>query len=510
MRLAAIDIGTNSIRCIIVATDDRGGFRVLDDEKAAVRLGEGLTQSGNISAAAWERARQALVRMRHIADGLGVESIVAVATSAVRKAANGAAFVAAMENEAGFPLRVISGEEEAELALLSASRHFDLGAAPHALVDIGGGSIEIVLTAGALVEAMWSLELGAVFLSERFLTSDPVSRFELATLRHHIRHSLRQVLPRAAHSHLNCLIGSGGTITTIGAMLMARRGERYDSLSGYEIIRSDIVHLLAMLQRTTCRERRNLPGLNPERADIIVAGVTLVDELMDVLDLNMLRINEGGIREGLIVQSLAGHGLLPEQRPSDWRDSVLRLSRACHTDEAHSRQVSQLALTLFDALPENVGLDPRARILLEAAGLLHDIGYFINYAKHHKHSFHLIRHAELFDFSPREKEIIANVARYHRKTLPKKNHENYAGLTPADRDLVCKLGGILRLADGLDRRRTQSVRTLACRLIRGCCEVVLQGEGDLAVEAHGGAKKSDLFAQAFACRVSVTVQGEGC
>ena len=496
-RLAAIDIGSNSIRCLVVEAGENGGYRILDDEKATVRLGEGLHLTKRISPAAWERAREALLRMGKIAEGLGVLAVEAVATSAVRRAENGAEFVAAIKAETGIDIRVISGEEEAELAVLSARHHFSMRSTPYALVDIGGGSAEIVLATGSMVEHMVSLGLGAVYLSEKFLTSDPPGKKEIEDLHKHIRKKLKKNLARNLRQPLQKIIGSGGSITTIARILMAQRGETYDSVNRYDVLHSEVVHLLAMLQRMPCKERKLVPGLSPERADIIVAGMVVMDEIMRFLGGNILRINECGIREGLVLQSLEKLGLFIRQPVKNWRESVENLARTCHVDLIHAEQTRQLASTIFDVVAPVSGFQERDRTLLEAAALLHDIGYFINYAKHHKHSYHLIRHANLFDISPREKELIANIARYHRKSLPGKNHINFNQLSPDDQDRVAKLGGILRLADGLDRRRAQEVKNLEGRLENGSLVLTLRGKENLDVEIYAGGIKGDLFEKAF-------------
>ncbi|MBE0617647.1 MAG: Ppx/GppA family phosphatase [Proteobacteria bacterium] len=502
--LAAIDVGTNTIRCI-VAEAAPGDFRVLDDERAVVRLGEGLSATGEISPAAWERAREALERMRKIAEGLGATVIEAVATSAVRRASNGAEFVAAMERDAGVRLRVISGEEEAELAALSARHHFEMANTRYALLDLGGGSVEVVTAVGEHIEGIRSLELGAVVLTERFCRRDPLPARDLERLRKHVRKQLRRHLPVEDFVPQMC-VGSGGTVTTLGAMAMALRNERYGSVHGYEVMRSEIVHLLAMLSRKTQKERRSVAGLGPDRADIIVAGVAVVDLVMEHLGVNVLTVNERGIREGLILKSLEKHGLRAAAERRDWRGSLEDFARSCHVDWPHAAQVRDLAGQLFDAVAEPFGLDGRARELLEAAAVLHDVGYFIDYARHHKHTYHLIRHAELLGFTPREKEIVANVARYHRKALPKKKHEGFGRLETADRVLVLRLGGILRLADGLDRRRNGLVRSLRCRLADGRLQVTLAGEEDLSVEVYGGQEKGDLFERAFRTRLELGAQ----
>lgn len=508
-RLAAIDVGTNSIRCIIVEVDEKSGFRVLDDEKATVRLGEGLSETDSISPKAWERASEALQRMRKIIDGLGVNFIEAVATSAVRKAANGGDFVAAMKEETGILIRVITGEEEARLAAMSALYHFDMFNTRHALIDIGGGSIEVVTAMGNHIEEIYSLELGAVFLTEHFLKQDPIQAEDMKKLRKHLRKTIRKTLGEQDFAP-QYLIGSGGTITNIGSMVMAHRNEGYDTVHAYEVLHSEVIHLRAMLERKSYQERKAVAGLSQERADIIVAGVAAVDALMRHFGTNLLRINSGGIREGLIIRSLKKHGLWAlEDEQRDWLTSVTAFARSCHTDEGHGQQVRNLALEIFNALPDQPELDLRARMMLEAAAILHDVGYFISYDKHHKHAYHLIRHANLFDFSPRETEIIANLARYHRKSIPKDRHENFTRLSETDQQLVCKLGGILRLADGLDRRRSSVVKDLSCYSVDNRFIIELYGEVDLSVEIYGARVKCDLFRAAFGkkpvfknCRIS--------
>jgi len=264
------------------------------------------------------------------------------------------------------------------------------------------------------------------------------------------------------------------------------------------------VHLLAMLERKTLKERKALPGLSPDRADIILAGVAAVDEVMRYFGVNILRVNERGVRQGLILKSLEKHGLAPLPEEAKNRiASVWNFARQCHVNESHAGQVAKLALDIFDSVGPAFGLEGRNRQLLEAAAILHDVGYLINYEKHHQHSYHLIRHANLFGFSPREKEVVANLARYHRKKLPRKKHENFALLPPEDRRLVKQLGGILRLADGLDRRRNQAVEALDCQLTDSGLRITLHGQEDLSVEIYGGQTKGDLFEEAFGCKLSL-------
>lgn len=495
-RLAAIDIGTNSIRCIVVAVEANDSIRIVGDEKAQVRLGEGLFASKKISRQAWDRAEAALQRMVLIARGLGVEVIEAVATSAVRQAKNGASFLRAMRDATGLEIRLISGDEEARLAALSAQYNFDLEDSRYAVVDIGGGSVEVVTGVGRHLGEIVSLELGAVYLTETFQGSDPPTEDQFKELRRHVRRELRHQAPGGVQ--VAEVIGSGGTLTNIASMVMAMRGEKFDSVHRYEVLRSELVHLLAMLRRKDLKARQATPGLDPARADIIIAGMTVVNELLRHFGCNLLRINQKGIREGMILSSLEKHGLIASRLPQlDWLSAVEQFARSCHYDEEHSRHVGRLSRAIFDEVAAEAGFGAAEWRLLEAAALLHDVGYFINYEQHHKHTYHLVRHANLFGFTPREQELIANIARYHRKSPPKKSHENFFGLLAEDQELVRKLGGILRLADGLDRCRSGRVRSIRCRFSQGVMDITLQGDDDLSVELHGGQSKGDLYEKAF-------------
>jgi exopolyphosphatase/guanosine-5'-triphosphate,3'-diphosphate pyrophosphatase len=500
-RLAAIDIGTNSIRSIIVEADPAGTFRLLDDEKATVRLGEGLLDSGKLSPAACERAYTALLRQKKIFGGYHVNAVEAVATSAVRKAANGEEFIAEIKKRTGIDVVVISGEEEAELAALSAFNNFDMEGGRHLLVDIGGGSLELVTTIGRHVEEIFSLDLGAVYLSETFLKAELPSLDAIKRLRRHIRKTLKAAFQEERPT-VSAIIGSGGTITSIAAMILAERKEAFSSAHGYEVRRSDVVHLLAMLLRKNLKELRAVPGLNPDRADIIVAGVTVIDELLEFSQTNLLKVNERGIREGLVLKGLRKHGMLrPEGGIPTWRESALVFADSCRADRNHALQVAKLSMEIFSSLARQFKLGEKERRLLETAAILHDVGYFINYASHHKHSYHLIRHADLFGFTPREREIIAQIARYHRKSGPKKKHEPYMKLSPEDRSRVARLGGILRLADGLDRSRVCKIQIVEPRLSPSCLTLRLQSDADISVEIYGATAKSDLFSEAFGIKL---------
>ena len=500
-RIAAIDIGTNSIRCIIAEASKDGKFKILDDEKATVRLGERLAMTGVISDEASNRAVEAIRRFQKLLTGLNVEAVEAVATSAVRTAANGKQLVELLSKELGHEIKIISGEEEAELTAASALSNFDMYGKHYAMIDIGGGSVEVVTAYGNHVEEFYSFDLGAVVMTDRFLASDPIAEGELRKLQRHIRDSLKKTFGGKKIT-IDSFIGSGGTLTAIGCMAMQMRRDNYVSIHGSEVLRAEVVHLLAMLIHRDLKERRTIPGLNQDRADIIVAGVVLVDELMRFFDTNRVLVNERGIREGLLIRAMKRLGLTAASSPQPtWRDAVKEFATSCHVDEPHAAHVAGIALSIFDAMALPFELKPTDKKLLEAAAILHDCGYFISYGSHHKHSYHLIRHAELFSFTPRERELIAQIARYHRKSLPKRKHDAFQSLKEKDQVTVARLGGILRLADGLDRRRNGLVKDVACQYGSSTVTIQLTASEDISVELFGANAKKDLFEKAFGSSV---------
>ena len=500
-RIAAIDIGTNSIRCIIAEVSSEGAFKIMDDEKATVRLGEKLAMTGVISAEASARALEAIRRFHKLITGMNVAAVEAVATSAVRTAANGKELIAILSKELGHEIRVISGEEEAELTSTSALANFDMYGKRYAMVDIGGGSVEIVTAYGNHVEECYSLDLGAVVMTDRFLVSDPIDEGELRKLQRHIRDSLKRTFTGKKIS-VDSFIGSGGTLTAIGCMAMQMRKDNYVSIHGSEVLHAEVVHLLAMMIHKDLKGRRTIPGLNQDRADIIVAGVVVIDELMRFFEANRVLVNERGIREGLLIRATKRLGLAAGSgAPPTWKDAIKDFARSCHVDELHATHVAGMALSIFNALELPFGMKPEEKKLLEAAAILHDSGYFISYGSHHKHSYHLIRHAELFGFTPRERELIAQIARYHRKSLPKRKHDAFQSLKEKDQVTVARLGGILRLADGLDRRRNGLVQSVSCLFGGTTITISLTATEDVSVEVFGANAKKDLFEKAFGSSV---------
>jgi exopolyphosphatase/guanosine-5'-triphosphate,3'-diphosphate pyrophosphatase len=498
-RLAAIDIGTNSIRCVVAEVEPGGSYRVLDEEREMTRLGHDLFERGRLAAEPMERSYAALAKMKAIADGFQVHELRAVATSAVREASNGRAFCREVRRRCGLAIEVISPEDEAQLALLSALRAFDLAGRSVAIVDIGGGSVEVVLAAGAVVDQVYTLPLGAVRLTEAHGGAEPLRRRRWKRLRRAIDRVLDERIGDPPF-YPEVIIGSGGTFTNLAGLLKVEREGSEKNLQGYTMRRAEVVHLMHRLRATPLDMRRAMPGLNPQRADIIVAGAAVVARLARRLGAQQIVVNPGGLRSGLLLSMIAERNVAPggdPVRPKDRLESVRAFARKCHSGEKHCEHVASLAAQLFDGLrgPFDVALE--GRDILVAAALLHDVGYLINHAKHHKHAYHLIQNADLQGWTAREVELIANVARYHRKAAPKKWHSNFRRLERSDRRLVRRLAAILRIADGLDRTHTQRVTAVGVEAGRGPVRLILAAETDPQVERWDADRKSGLFAKVF-------------
>jgi exopolyphosphatase/guanosine-5'-triphosphate,3'-diphosphate pyrophosphatase len=503
-RLAAIDIGSNSIRLMVAEAAADGEYRVLDDEKQTTRLARGLSRNGKLGEQAMAASIETLKRMKAIAEGYAVEHIGVIATSAVREAANRRRFVRLVRDQVGLDVHVIPTTEEGELSFRSVERHFNLKHLNAACVDLGGGSAEIIFATKGIIEDIFSLPIGSVRLTEACIRSDPLSREDFTRLKRRIRRSFEEIVGKPDFTP-HVMIGSGGTFTALANISMRMRGTVYSSVGGYEMSRSEVRHILDYLRRLSLRQRQAVPGLNADRADIIVAGVCVIERLMKLLRVNRLQMHERGIRDGLLL-NLIGQAYGKKARladdTADALTAVQQFAAACGYEEQHSRHVAVLATQLFDGMQERLRLPAEERLLLEAAALLHEIGYLINYEKHHQHSYHLIMHGNLRGLSPKQRELIANIARYHRRSGPKTKHANFARLDREDRKVVERLSAILRLADGLDRAHMQRIKGVACHWQANRLLVSITAEQLPDVDLWGAQSKGKLFEKVFKTKLA--------
>ncbi|MCW5766715.1 MAG: Ppx/GppA family phosphatase, partial [Phycisphaeraceae bacterium] len=465
-----------------------------------------------IDERAMEQAAYTVARMKRIADGYGAAHIRGVATCAVREASNGSRLVELVERWAGLKIEVINGEEEAWLAFRSVAHAFDLSMFSSAVVDVGGGSTEIVLSSAGAVERVLSLPIGAVRLTERFGGARAASGPRFKALRRYVRELLAERMGAEPFAP-QLVIGTGGTTTSLAAIAMNREKRRSphapppSAVQGYELKRSDVRRMLEELRALDLERRARVPGLSPDRADIIVPGVAILLEIMRHLEAPRLRAHDGGIRDGLLLTMVQEifPGERPAQRAGDPVAAARRFAAACRTDERHGAHVARLALSMFDqlaAVEHDAGGDaawarPQHRVVLETACHLLDVGYVINYTKHHVHSYNLIRHSELPGLSPGQVELAAQIARYHRAAEPRSGHEQFAALDEADRELVRRLAAIVRLAVGLDRTHTQAISAVRITARGRAARFVLEAAENPSVDIWGAERKAKMFRSVF-------------
>jgi len=494
-RLGAIDVGSNSIRLLVAEYDPATGLTPVDEVKDQPRLAAGLASTGRLDPAAIDRAILALRRMADVCQRRGARRISAVATAAVREAENGEEFVQRVRAEVGLPLRIIDADTEAQLSYRSVAHHFRLADTKTLIADIGGGSLELVGAVDGLVELSRSLPFGAVRLTEIFLADARNQRKALGELRKHLRKRLLRALPRTQWVGAR-IIGSGGTFTNLGRMVMARRGlSPADAVHGQDVSTAEVEQLLEWLGTKTPEERSAVPGLSPQRADIILAGLAVTAALLERLEAPGLTISAFGLREGLLLEMV---GDVPAPVAPDPMRLVREFAERCKTDRRHVEHVRVLALSLFAKLGDELGCGPEERWLLEAASLLHDVGQLVSYQRHHKHSYQLIMHADRLGLGARERTLVALISRYHRRRGPRKKHPEFAALSGPDQAIVRRVSGLLRVADGLDRGHTAIVESVRVALTddKLVLHVVPRLAGaDLSLECWAAERKGNVLAK---------------
>ncbi|MEM9907394.1 MAG: Ppx/GppA phosphatase family protein [Cyanobacteria bacterium P01_D01_bin.44] len=466
--LAAIDVGTNSVHMVIVKIQPQfPSFTIIGREKDMVRLGNFCEKTGNLTDEAMDRCVAALQRCLQIAQSANVEETIAVATSAAREAKNGQAFIDRVKAELGLAINLISGPEEARRIYLGVLSSMELHGQPHGIIDIGGGSTELILGTGDQPRFLSSTKIGAVRLNAKLITTNPISHDEFIRLQAYVRGMIEPSsddLKRCLEPGESLrLIGTSGTIETL-AMLCAvdRLGSVPDPLNGFEMTYKELSHWVERLSQMRYAERLELSEMSERRAEIIVPGAVILQETMKLLDVDKITICEAALREGVVVDWMLSHGLIEDRmqyQQSIRERSVITTAQKYRVDMPHCERVGQFAVALFDQT-QGV-LHPwgdAEREYLWAAAMLHNCGHYISHSAHHKHSYYLIRNGELLGFTELELELIANIARYHRKSAPKKKHESYRDLpTKRDRERVEQLSAMLRVAVALDRRRVGAI-----------------------------------------------------
>lgn len=506
-RVAAIDIGSNSVR-LEIAQADGGSYRVLDEERVNTRLAASLVETGALSESAMDETVTALRSFATLAHGHGAQSVRAIATSAVRDASNGPAFLKRVRDEVALEVEVISAREEGRLAFLSVARSFDISDKQIAIADIGGGSTEIVLASSGVLEEVYTTRLGAVRVAEARGLSGQLSESDLDRANQYVDDELKKHI-RRPDFFPSMLYGSGGTFTALASMLIAREGsDEEQTVRGYRTNRAEVRHLIHDLACMTLEQRAKVSGLNPRRADIIVGGLVVLERIMRRLRVNELQVHTGGVRDGLLLTMIEHPGgVQTPVTPSERTAAAERFADRCGTDLKHARQVARIAGKLHEQLAEPFGLRPDDMPLIETAALLANVGYLIGFERHHKHSYQLIRNSNLPGFERDELRLIAHVARYHRGARPKQKHQAYANLSDDDQDRVAKMAALLRLALALDRTHRQQVEDLRCHVTPERVEIAVRASGDAEVDLWAARRKVDLFERVFGRPVYLAVVG---
>ncbi len=514
MKFAAIDIGSNSIKLVVVDAAASDSFAVLAREREVVRLGHETLLKGYLGRSAILRAVDCIKRFRSIAEARGAERIVATATASVREANNSANFIRAVQQKTSVHVEILSGVEEARLIGLAASQGCSSNGVTGLNIDIGGGSTEISIFRDGVPLTLHSVKLGAVGLTELFIGSDPPLPKQLSDLRSEVQAALERPARELRNHKWDDVTGTSGTILAIGAALRARAAseneKKNQAAQPTEATFSlrELSQLNASLALLTLPERREAATLTAQRAEIIIAGGQVLEGTMRALAIKSVRTCDWSLREGVIIDRLREWEDQSRPPMPDIADQKLRgvhaVGRRFGYEEQHAHQVARLAEIIFDALATSANLTRHQRLLLSSAALLHDVGYHIAHEAHHKHSFYLIAHSELTGFSEAERAVIANIARYHKGSHPKDHHPNFMSLNSTDRETVCRLAGILRLADALDRRHENRVKELLCKRVRNVVYVQILSSLECENELVEAGKRLNLFEEAFQCTVRLS------
>jgi exopolyphosphatase/guanosine-5'-triphosphate,3'-diphosphate pyrophosphatase len=502
--VAFIDIGTNSLRLLLVRLNPNQSYTVLSEQKEVVRLGEGEFVEQRLQTEAMQRALLVARGFAEMARQNGASVITAVATSATREAENRSDFLRLLERDAQIDVHIVSGREEARLIYLGVSSGMHLGNKKALFIDIGGGSTELIVGDQLGYDYLDSLKLGAIRLTSLFFLPDqsgPISTERYALIQQYVRNTAVRSVQAISKYSFDFAIGSSGTIENladIAALMFLKRRRLREDVFQYDQLR----RVVEMLSALPLEERRQVPGINPGRADIIVAGAAIIDTLMHDLGIQELRVSDRGLRDGLLIDYLSRHTDTAILQETSVRErSVLHLGRLCNFDEAHARHVARLALQLFDsaALAGLHRFGDEERELLEYSALIHDVGMFLSYSNHQEHSYYLIRNADLLGFDQRETAIMANAALFHRKAMPsKKKHPEFAALDRRGNQVVELFALLLRIAESLDRSHTDVVQEVKLHPIKkGEIALEIHGKGDCQLEIWGVQTHAEDFADVF-------------
>jgi exopolyphosphatase / guanosine-5'-triphosphate,3'-diphosphate pyrophosphatase len=498
--ISAIDIGSNALRLAIATLESNGNYQIVHNSREAVRLGQDVFASGEISSATIERVLDAFGKFRQQIDRNGASSIKAAATSAVREAGNGDALTKLVADKYGIQISVIGPEEEARLVHLALREQIGLKNRLALLIDIGGGSVEVSVATHNGILSTESYAMGSVRLLQ-ILDQQRVGEKRFNQLVDRYAHSLDKRLKKElGNQKVDLCIGTGGSIESIGGL----RAELFGKNNTSKIRAQELDSIIKTLQGMTIEERIQKLYLRPDRADVIVPAAIVLQRIVQQAGVDEVMIPGVSLKDGLILD-LISEQLHPEKH-LDYDQvigSALRLGRKFNFDESHATAVASLSLQIFDQTRALHELDAESRTLLEVAAILHDIGQFIGVSNHHKHTLYILEANPVIGLTALQMAIVANVARYHRKSMPKVQHRNFEELSQKNKNLVMTLAAILRIANALDRDRSGSVKNVDLAYKKPKFVMRLKGEGDMLLAKWALTTRSDLFEQVFGGKVTV-------
>jgi exopolyphosphatase/guanosine-5'-triphosphate,3'-diphosphate pyrophosphatase len=505
VRIAALDLGSNSFHLLVADARQDGTFEPLAREKEMLRLGSIVAATGEIGPSA-DEAVDVVRRFRTLADSLLAEEFVACATAAFREAGDSAAVVDRIQDQTGVKVRVISGREEARLIFGAVRTSVLIDPAPGLALDLGGGSLELMIGGARGLDWSTSLKLGVGRLTTELVRSDPPSGGDRRRLAGAVTQAVDRVLPEIFSLVPRVAIGSSGTLAALIRLAAGRRGGPPPTSVNQLSVAADELELLSQdLLQMTSAERAALPGVDSRRADLLPAGIILLTTILDMTGLDRLIGCEWALREGIVLDAIGHHSRAEwEGDPKAMRrDSVLSLCRRCGWNETHATKVARLALDLFDGMAQLYRLTSEDRDLLEFGALLHDIGEHVSMEGHEKHTAYLIENGRLRGFRPEEIATLACLGRFHKRGSPKMSFEPFARLRGPQRQKVVELVALLQVADALDRSHGGPVRDVEVYASPGLVEVVVDADDDIDLELWGLRRKRELFEKTFRCRLEV-------
>jgi exopolyphosphatase/guanosine-5'-triphosphate,3'-diphosphate pyrophosphatase len=503
-RYAAIDIGSNSIR--MEAAEVVAGMppRILASDREVTRLGESVFRTGAVSEEALKATCTVLARMAGLYRKLDVVGVRAVATSAIRDTRNQREFLARASEAAGSAVEIISGREEARLIHLGVQSSWPQPDKRVLIIDIGGGSAEIIAAdRGRLLEA-YSKPLGAVRLRESFLKDDPPGGRQLHQMKEYIQAKLDTALRRLGHAGWDRVIATSATASAVASAIARTPRSRRDAIDRLRVTTAQVRKLYARISELGLVARRRVTGIGPRRAEIIVPGVAVLLEFLEEFHLPAFYYSRAGVRDGIIADLAARNvGAELSRLNRDQRREVEDMGRRYAVSMDHARKVADISHLLFGALQPLHHLPPGCGKLLEAAAYLHDVGHFVSSVSHHKHSYYVVSNSDMPGFTDRERFLIAALCRYHRKALPNPVHGIHQALTTEERKALLLMIPILRLADNLNRSRNHRIQGVDCRLRDGDVELKVRANGDIDLEQWAAERAGEVFQQIYNRRVSV-------